>query len=335
MTGAIAFRRLVRRLAKLKVQSAVIDGEAVHAETDGTFSFHALQNALSTGKLDRLRYYAFDLLHLNGVDLAQQAAAGTQGPASGTASTKAPPEIQYSEHFAETGEKILAHACHLALEGIVSKRADAPYRSGRTDGWLKSKCIKEQELVIGGYTEQPKHPGSLGALLIGYFDNDALRFAGKVGTGFSHQEGRDLLKKLRAIRAERSPFASLPSDARRGAHFVTPTLVAHVNFSEWTPDGKLRHPSFQGLREDKPAREVVREKEKPLGRSRRRRAPAPKPQRRRKPEAQRRATTSSPASPSRILIACSGRKAASPSSTWRATMRRSRRAFSSMPATGR
>jgi bifunctional non-homologous end joining protein LigD len=142
------------------------------------------------------------------------------------------------------------------------------------DAVAESKCIKEQELVIGGYTEQPKHPGTLGALLIGYFENNKLRFAGKVGTGFSHKEGRDLLKMLQAIPAIRSPFAALSTASRRGARFVTPILVAHVNFSEWTPDGKLRHPSFQGLREDKPAREVVREKEEPLARITKKRTPA-------------------------------------------------------------
>ena len=158
----------------------------------------------------------------------------------------------------------MERACDLALEGIVSKRADAPYQSGRNDAWLKSKCIKEQELVIGGYTEQPKHPGTLGALLFGTFEGERLRFAGKVGTGFTHAEGRDLMKKLRARAAPSSPFLALDTASRRGAHFVQPELVAKVNFSEWTPDGRLRHPSFQGLREDKPAKEVVREKEKAL-----------------------------------------------------------------------
>jgi len=120
--------------------------------------------------------------------------------------------------------------------------------------------------VIGGYTEQPRHPGQLGALLIGYHEKGVLRFAGKVGTGFTQQEGRALLGRLQTMQATASPFEALPTGARRGARFVEPRLVAHVNFSEWTPDGKLRHPSFQGLREDKPAREVVREKEKPLRR---------------------------------------------------------------------
>ncbi len=253
------FKPLCAAFAKLKVASAVIDGEVVHVAEDGTMSFHGLQNALSTGKLEDLRYYAFDLLHLNGVDLRArpliERKALLQELMAGTPAT-----LMFSEHFVAPGDEVLGRACSLALEGI----ADAPYSSGRTDTWLKSKCIKEQELVIGGYTEQPNHPGTLGALLVGYFDNSALRFAGKVGTGFSQTEARALLKKLQERCRTGSPFASLPSDARRRAHFIRPDLVAHVNFSEWTPDGKLRHPSFQGLREDKPAREVRREKAKPL-----------------------------------------------------------------------
>jgi bifunctional non-homologous end joining protein LigD len=241
----------------------VIDGEVVHVAEDGSMSFHALQNALSTEKLECLRYYAFDLLHLNGNDLRARPLSERKSLLKRMIAGLSD-RLLYSEHFVEPGEKILTQACKLALEGIVSKRADAPYHSGRTESWLKSKCIKEQELVVGGYTEQPKHPGTLGALLAGYFEGDELRFAGKVGTGFTQAEARSLLMKLQKRGTRTSPFVSLPSDARRGAHFIRPDLVAHVNFGEWTPDGKLRHPSFQGLREDKPAREVVREKPKPL-----------------------------------------------------------------------
>ena len=257
------FKPLCNAFTTLKISSAVIDGEVVHLAGDGSMSFHGLQNALSTEKLDRLRYYAFDLLHLNGVDLRSRPLIERKELLKRVIAG-ASERLFYSEHFAQSGEQLLTHACHLALEGIVSKRADAAYRSGRSKSWLKSKCIKEQELVIGGYTEQPRHPGTLGALLAGYFEGDALRFAGKVGTGFSQAEARSLLMKLQARETKSSPFAGLPTDARRGAHFIRPDLVAHINFSEWTPDGKLRHPSFQGLREDKSAREVVREKPKPL-----------------------------------------------------------------------
>ncbi len=257
------FKPLCTAFAKLKVKNAVIDGEVVYVQDDGSFSFHGLQNALSTGKLDRLRFYAFDLLHCDGVDLRTKPL--TERKALLHEILSHPPALlAYSEHFVEPGNQVFNRACDLALEGIVSKRADAPYRSGRNETWLKSKCIKEQEFVIGGYTEQPRHPGMLGALLIGTFEEGALRYAGKVGTGFTQTEGRDLLQKLLARLVKGSPFLTVPTAARRGAHFVKPELVAHVNFGEWTPDGRLRHPSFQGLREDKPARQVVREKEKLL-----------------------------------------------------------------------
>jgi bifunctional non-homologous end joining protein LigD len=257
------FKPFCAAFAKLKLASAVIDGEVVHVAEDSSMSFHGLQNALSTGKLDSLRYYAFDLLHLNGVDLRARPLTERKALLQ-KIMAGAPDQLLYSEHFTEAGNQVLRQACSLAFEGIVSKRSDAPYRSGRTDSWLKSKCIKEQELVVGGYTEQPKHPGVLGALLVGYFDGDRLRFAGKIGTGFTQAEARALIKKLQERGAKGSPFASIPTDARRGARFIRPELVVHVKFSEWTPDGKLRHPSFQGLREDKPAREVVREEAKPL-----------------------------------------------------------------------
>ena len=148
-----------------------------------------------------------------------------------------------------------------ALSPSVPMRRTVPVEA--THGSNQS-ASRNKSAVIGGYTEQPKHPGTLGALLIGTFEGDRLRFAGKVGTGFTQAEGRDLLKKLQARAVTASPFLSVPTSSRRGARFVTPDLVAQVNFSEWTPDGRLRHPSFQGLREDKPARQVVREKEKPL-----------------------------------------------------------------------
>ena len=262
------FAPLCKAFAKLDIKDALIDGEAVIAAGDGTFSFHSLQDALSTGNLRGLRYYAFDLLHLDGKDLRSLPLIERKALLEGLL-RREPELLQYSQHFAKPGEQILAQACRMALEGIVSKQANAPYRSGRTSSWLKSKCIREQEFVIGGFTEQPKHPDSLGALLVGYYDKDGLRFAGKVGTGFSAAEGHALLVKLKRQTLKTSSFVALPTDARRGARFVEPTLVAHVNFGEWTPDGKLRHPSFQGIREDKPAREVYREREKRPGAVRR------------------------------------------------------------------
>jgi bifunctional non-homologous end joining protein LigD len=255
------FKELAAALATLPCQNALLDGEAVHMGADGTMSFHALQNALSTGKKEDIHFWAFDLLFLDGEDLRNRPLLERKALLQGLLK-KAQKPIHYSDHFDESGDKVFHQACVASLEGIISKRADAAYHSGRDGRWLKSKCIKEQELVIGGYTTQPKHPDALGALLMGYYEKKGFIFAGKVGTGFSHTEGRMLLKKLDALERKEPPFKSVPRLARRGARFVKPELVAHVNFTEWTPDGVMRHPSFQGLREDKPAAEVVREKEK-------------------------------------------------------------------------
>jgi bifunctional non-homologous end joining protein LigD len=255
------FKELANQLSKLSCQNALIDGEAVHMGADGSMSFHALQNALSTGKKQDVHFWAFDLLFLDGDDLRDQPLLERKKRLK--ALLKKPPNsIHYSEHFDEKGATVLHQACAASLEGIISKRANAAYHSGRDERWLKSKCIKEQELVIGGYTTQPKHPGALGALLMGYHEKGEFVFAGKVGTGFSHSEGHALLTKLKAATQKTSPFKAVPSLARRGAVFVKPILVAHVNFTEWTPDGVMRHPSFQGIREDKPAAEVICEKEK-------------------------------------------------------------------------
>jgi len=253
------FEELAARLTRLAVDSALIDGEVVHLAKDGTMSFHALQNALSTRRKQGLHYYAFDLLFLDGTDMRDRPLVERKA-ALKKVLKKAPARVHFSEHMRESGAKVLSHACGLGLEGIVSKRAAGAYRSGRSDAWLKSKCLREQELVIGGFTEQPKHPGMLGAFLMGYYEGGALLFAGKVGTGFTHREGRELLQKLKRLKREASPFKTIPTASRRGASFVKPTLVAHVNFTEWTVDGVMRHPSFQGLRADKPAEEVVREK---------------------------------------------------------------------------
>jgi bifunctional non-homologous end joining protein LigD len=173
----------------------------------------------------------------------------------------------YSEHFSERGPNVLQHACQMALEGIVSKRANAPYRSGRNDAWLKSKCLNEQEFVIGGYTRQPKHPDHLAALLVGFKEKNKLLFAGKVGTGFTQAESKSLLGKLKHLEQKGAPFEEIPADAKRAAVWVRPELVAQVNFTEWTRDHLLRHPSYQGLREDKPAEQVVRERRKPIGKA--------------------------------------------------------------------
>ena len=164
--------------------------------------------------------------------------------------------VRFSDHFAEPGKIMLKHVCRLGLEGIVSKRADAPYRSGRGPYWIKSKCTLRQEFVIGGYLPSEKTGRGLRSLLVGYYEDGALHYAGRVGTGFSTKSADDLKSKLDQLKAKASPFDAAVPDAKR-VIWVKPTLVGEVEFRSWTSDRILRHASFQGLREDKPAKEVV------------------------------------------------------------------------------
>jgi bifunctional non-homologous end joining protein LigD len=157
------------------------------------------------------------------------------------------------------GEALFAEACRKGWEGVIAKRADSPYRATRSRAWLKFKCDTSQELVIGGFTAPRGSRTELGALLLGYYDGDALRYAGKVGTGFDRATLRDLGGRMRPLRRDEPPFADAASIRERGVTWVNPELVAQVAFTEWTRAGRLRHPRFLGLRDDKSAREVVRE----------------------------------------------------------------------------
>ena len=168
--------------------------------------------------------------------------------------------MRYSDHVTGNGEAFLRQACRMSLEGVVSKRSDAPYQSGRSRSWLKAKCIQEQEFVVGGFTDPEGSRAGIGALLLGVHDDSGrLVYVGKVGTGFSSRAAIDLRHKLERLVQSSSPFATRPPGTAR-AHWVRPKLVGEVEFTEWTPDGRLRHPSWKGLREDKPAREIVRER---------------------------------------------------------------------------
>ena len=256
------FSKLAVPAASLPVEQALIDGEVVVLKPDGTTSFQALQNVLKRGEHQRLAYYAFDLLHIDGYDLTRTPLLARKEGLSKLlqpASEEAP--IRYSDHVVGDGETLFKHACQYALEGIISKRKDRPYTSGRGRDWLKIKCLQRQEFVIGGFTEPSGSRKGLGALLLGVHDEaGALRYAGRVGTGFTEESLKDLRARLSALEQKSPPFLNPPTgaDARR-AHWTKPALVAEVDFNEWTSDGVLRHPSFKGLREDKPAQEVRRE----------------------------------------------------------------------------
>lgn len=245
-------------LAALQVEAAMIDGELVVEGAGGASDFSMLQADLSADRSDRFLFYAFDLFHLDGYDLTRVPLVERKRRLEGLIRGGGP--VRYSAHFVESGALVLRHACRLSLEGVVSKLADSPYRSGRGRIWLKSKCSARQEFVISGYVPSAAAPDAIGSLLLGVHGKDGLEHVGRVGTGYTAEVARDLFRRLEAIRIEKSPFAApLTAGERRGARFVRPELVAEVEFRAWTGDGHLRHASFRGLREDKPAGEITRE----------------------------------------------------------------------------
>lgn len=248
-----------KALAKLPAKQAIIDGELVVEGSGGASNFASLQADLSAGRTDRFVFYAFDLLYLDGRDMRGVGLTDRKAALERLLGGM-PGELRYSDHFEENGDMVLRHACRLSLEGVVSKRADGKYQSGRGKDWIKSKCADRQEFVIGGYVPSSTSDKAIGSLVLGLFDDGKLRHTGRVGTGFSRMVAEDLYKRLHAIERKTSPFAgSLDATARRGVRFVKPDLVAEVEFRTWTADGLLRHAAFRGLREDKPARDVVRE----------------------------------------------------------------------------
>lgn len=277
------FPKLTRTLEALGLESAILDGEVVALNEAGISEFQGLQRAMKAGT-DQLAYYVFDLLYLQGFDLRQcplQERRNALRELLGRAlKYKAVSTVRFSEAVEGHGDEVLRNACRLAMEGVVSKRLDAPYSEGRGLAWRKSKCIRRQEMVIGGYTEPEKTRVGFGALLLGYYQGGKLRYAGKVGTGFDVKGLRELHRRLTKLERGRSPFDPMDANERvQGrVHWVKPELVAEIEFTEWTTDGRLRHPVFVALREDKPASEVVRERvSRAQGRASRRTASAPPP----------------------------------------------------------
>ena len=247
-------------VAQLPVGDAWLDGEVVVLLPDGRSSFQALQNALSQSPPPALQYFVFDLPYVEGHDLRGVALTARkallQTVLEGSAAI-----IHYSEHVATAGADYFTAACKLGLEGIISKRSDGTYAGIRSRDWLKVKCERRQEFVIVGYTEPGGARSGFGALLLAVREEGRLRYAGRVGTGFDEMTLRAIKARLDELAVTTPPALDrAPSGAdARGVHWVRPELVAEVRFTEWTRDGTLRHPSFQGLREDKPASDVVRE----------------------------------------------------------------------------
>jgi len=242
----------------------IIDGEVVAFDGEQT-SFSRLQRRLGVrdpapALLAELPVYIylFDVLWADGQDVRSRPLAERKQVLRSVLSFGGP--LRFTEHRDTDGEAYYRQACQLGWEGIIAKRADAPYRAGRSRDWLKFKCLNGQEFVIGGYTDPQRSRVGFGALLLGYYDGDGkLRYAGKVGTGFNTETLTSLHEALAAGERPGPAFEPVRGLPRSGVHWVEPTIVAQVGFSEWTADGELRHPRFQGLRRDKGPAEVVRE----------------------------------------------------------------------------
>lgn len=253
------FPDIVRAVGSLSVKQAVLDGELVAMTREGVSDFQSLQNALSGGE-QKLVYYVFDMPYCAGYDVSRAPLTERKRLLRDLLAGASLPELKYSDHIRGNGQAVFDNACKLGMEGIVCKRADSPYEQKRSSHWVKVKCVKRQEFVVCGYTDPGGSRSGFGALLLAYYDEDTLVYCGRVGTGFNEKLLRELYKRLSGMQVSKPPVSNPPKGAAgRGAHWISPELVAEVEFTEWTDEGMLRHPSFVGMREDKSARQVVRE----------------------------------------------------------------------------
>ena len=251
------FKVILPPLQRLTKGAVLIDGEIVAIDSQGRTNFSMLKTGIAAGM--PLKFYAFDLLEFDGEDLSNQPLLKRKERLESLLGARRPDDsLQFSSHIVDQGRRVFDAMCEGGHEGVIAKRADSSYVGGRTWSWLKIKCTKRQEFVVGGYRPSDTGQG-MASLILGTYDNGKLIYRGRVGTGFTAAMRKDILAKLETLRVEKPAFVSVPRDIARRARWVKPELVAEVTYAEVTPDGSLRHPSFEGIREDKRADQVVME----------------------------------------------------------------------------
>lgn len=255
------FPTIAKAVQGFSEENFVIDGELVWLDEQGRSDFQKLQNSLKNKDSRRLVYYVFDLLFLNGEDYRNFPLYERKSRLKNLVKALRSPFIRYSDHVEGNAKLLFKTVCSYKLEGLISKNRESTYQSRRSDTWLKTKCKKHQEFVVGGFTSGAGARSDFGALLLGAYEGKKLRYIGKVGTGFTEQSLNDIRKKLSRRQRSNSPF-DLKSPSEKNAHWVRPELVAEVTFANWTNDGVLRAPVFQGLREDKSPKEIGIEQER-------------------------------------------------------------------------
>jgi bifunctional non-homologous end joining protein LigD len=254
------FSNLTKVVKMLPVNTAILDGEVVVLDEKGRSSFQRLQQSMGSGRVTFI-YQIFDVIYLEGYSLTRTSLVERKAVVEKLlAADKSKGQLRYSDHVIGNGAQFFKKACEYGMEGIISKLANSPYESTRNKNWRKIKCTKRQEFVVAGYTPSKKGFPGFGSLILGVYDKGKLVYAGRVGTGFSIKQRLELQQRLDRISQASMPFTVRPKDpGLRDAHWAKPKLVAEVEFTEWTDDGSIRHPSFQGLRADKKAADVVRE----------------------------------------------------------------------------
>jgi bifunctional non-homologous end joining protein LigD len=253
------FPSIAKALKEKHLEDVILDGEVVWLDAKGRSDFQFLQNAIKGDDQSRLFYYVFDILRLKGRDLTALPLKERKKLLEKVISPKGKGLIRYSEHSAKAGDDLLHAACHMNLEGLVSKKINSPYPTGRNGDWVKSKCVQQQEFVIGGFTTGTGSRVGFGALLLGVYEKGKLRYVGKVGTGFTNESLKDLKQRLAPMTQKENPFDESAGLPRKNVFWVRPELSAEIVFANWTEDRQLRVPVFHGLREDKPTKEIHEE----------------------------------------------------------------------------